>query len=197
MIIISSCESWFINTLTCYPRLKTKKCGWRISFKNRTADFYIKFNISQTKMKTILSFSKGKCDTRYPHYSVLLSIPLLKIRIVADENPLKNCCYCSPFGLSPMLVLLIEYIYIYTLYAHQKLFWAQVKSTSKRKQAVTYSRAQKLILLLGDGQDEKTELLNPRTKCLSDCKIPSAMLKKILINQKMLTNFDDRIRIII
>lgn len=144
MIIISSCESWFINTLTCYARLKTKKkCGWRISFKNRTADFFIKFNISHTKMKTILSFSKGKCDTRYPHYSVLMSIPLLKTRTVADENPpRKNCCYCSPFGLSPMLV--IEY----THYAHQKtVLSAGMKSMSKRKQAVAYSRAQKLILL--------------------------------------------------
>lgn len=145
-----------------------KKCGWRISFKNRTADFFIKFNISQTKMKTILSFSKGKCDTRYPHYSVLKSIPLLKTRTVADENPpRKNCCYCSPFGLSPMLV--IEYIIHTTIRPPKTVLSAGIKSTSKWKQAVTYSRAQKLILLLWDGQDEKTELLNPRTKCLSDC----------------------------
>ena len=134
-------------------------------------------------------------------------LPALLCTTVYPSFKNKNCGWWEP---PKKLLLLLPfwtvtyactsnwvYIYIYTLYAHQKLFWAQVKSTSKRKQAVTYSRAQKLILLLGDGQDEKTELLNPRTKCLSDCKIPSAMLKKILINQKMLTNFDDRIRIII
>lgn len=153
-----------------------KKCGWRISFKNRTADFFIKFNISQTKMKTILSFSKGKCDTRYPHYSVLMSIPLLKTRTVADENPpRKNCCYCSPFGLSPMLV--IEY----THYAHQKtVLSAGIKSMSKRKQAVAYIAGLKnsffYFMRWTRWKNWTTKSTYKMLKWLF--KIPSAMLKK-------------------
>lgn len=121
-----------------------KKCGWRISFKNRTADFFIKFNISQTKMKTILSFSKGKCDTRYPHYSVLMSIPLLKTRTVADENPpRKNCCYLLPFWT-------VTYAcnWVYTLRPPKNFFERRYKEYVKKKAGSRIcSRAQKLILL--------------------------------------------------
>jgi len=118
LIIISSCESWFIKTLS-YLLAETKKMWLEDLILKRekstsTSTFHEIYQPDKLTKKQ-LSFCKGKKLHRYPHYSVLMSIPLLK----------DMCCWESPCTslLHPAFELSLVIEYIYTVYTPTKKIW--------------------------------------------------------------------------
>jgi len=156
MIIISSCESWFIKLLLA--------SGWNKKMwlrdlieKSRIDGFCIKFYQPDKylKQKSALAIRKLKLLPALLHSSVLS----LCIVVLPENLPLLHLISLHWATTHQMMLFCVRYVP------------TEKKSRSQGSKSLII-KSFDILITTTVWEKEKmksTELLNPRTKCLSDC----------------------------